>query len=197
MANINEFKNVLLNGGARANQFRVHLQFPAWVTGAIEAARQGQFLCKAAQLPQSTIADIPVQYRGREVHVAGERTYQPWTITAYQDTNFILRNNMEVWQNGIQNYTATTGRTAPSDYQVQMRVDQLDRNGASIKSYTFVDAYPIEVGVVALDYATGNDIETFDVTFQYNYFESNTTKATGGSFGANVSIDTPIGSFPL
>ena len=196
MANINEFKNVLLNGGARANQFRVYLQFPAWVTGGIEAAREGQFLCKAAALPQSNIANIPVNYRGREVNFAGERTYEAWTITAYTDTNFILRDNMEVWQNGIQNYTATTGRTAPADYQVQLRVDQLDRGGAILKSYTFIDAYPINIGEIALDYESGNAIETFSVTFQYNYFESNTTSASSG-FGLNVSINTPIGSIPL
>lgn len=196
MANINEFKNVLLNGGARANQFRVYLQFPTWVVGGVEAAREGQFLCKATSLPQSTIENIPVNYRGRQVNVAGERTYTPWTVTAYTDTNFVIRDNLEVWQNGIQNYTATTGRTAPADYQVQLRVDQLDRSGSIIKSYTFVDAFPIDIGAIGLDYENGNSIEQFDVTFQYNYFESNTTMPSGG-FGLNVSVSTPFGSIPL
>jgi hypothetical protein len=153
-------------------------------------------LCKSAQLPASTVENVGVQYRGRQVNFAGERVFSPWTVTVYTDTNFILRDNMEVWQNGIQNYGATTGRTMPSEYQVQMEVHQLDRSGAPVKTYTFIDAYPIEIGAIQVDYDAANTIETFDVTFQYNYWESNTT--TGGlGFGINASITTPIGSIPL
>lgn len=180
MASISEFKNVLSNGGARANQFKVHLTFPDWVLGGGEAARQGQFLCKSAQLPASNIDNVPVQYRGRQVNFAGERTFEPWSISIFTDTNFLIRNAFEVWQNGVQNYGATTGKTRPADYQVQLFVDQLDRSGNIIKTYNFIDAYPTNIGSIALDYDNGNAIETFDVTFQYNYWTSNTTSASVG-----------------
>jgi hypothetical protein len=195
MANIADFKAVMLGGGARPNQFRVELSFPSYVTGGIVAGQQAQFLCKAAQLPASTIEDINVLYRGRPVHFAGERTFQPWSITVYTDTSFNIRNAIEQWQAGIQNYAATTGRTNPRDYQVDLNVHQLDRNGASVKIYKFTDAYPTNIGAIALDYEQQNQIETFDIEFTYNFFTSNSTE--GNSFGVNASVNTPIGTFPI
>lgn len=195
MANISDFKAQLIGGGARANQFRVELAFPSYVAAGPVVGLKTQFLCKAAQLPASTIEDVPLQYRGRAVHIAGERTFAPWTISVYNDTDFAIRNAMEQWSDGVQNLTATTGRTNPRDYQVDLLVHQLDRNGATVKTYKFVDAYPTEIGAIALDFDTTNAVETFDVTFTYNYWTSNT--ATGTPFGVNVSVDTPIGSFPI
>ena len=95
MANISDFKAQLTGGGARANQFRVELSFPSFVTLGAIAGVQAQFLCNAAQLPSSTIEPITVLYRGRPVNFAGERTFQPWTISVYNDTNFNIRNALE------------------------------------------------------------------------------------------------------
>jgi hypothetical protein len=195
MANISDFKAQLIGGGARANQFRVELAFPTYVAAGPVVGVKSQFLCKAAQLPASTIENVPLQYRGRAVNIAGERTFAPWTITVYNDTDFAIRNAMENWSNGVQNLTTTNGRVNPRDYQVDLLVHQLDRNGAIVKTYKFVDAYPTEIGAIALDFDSANTVETFDVTFQYNYWTSNT--AEGAGIGVNVSIDTPIGSFPL
>ena len=195
MANIADFKAQMIGGGARPNQFRVDLTFPSYVGLGAIAGQRAQFLCKAAQLPASTIETLPVLYRGRPVNFAGERTFQPWTVTIYNDTTFGIRNALEQWQSGIQNYNTTDGRTNPSDYQVDLTVTQLDRSGAEIKSYKFVDAMPTLIGAVALDYEQQNAIEMFDVEFTYNFFTSDTGAAAG--FGLNVSVDTPVGTFPL
>lgn len=195
MANIADFKAQMIGGGARPNQFRVELSFPSFVTGGILAGQQAQFLCKSAQLPASTLENIAVLYRGRPINFAGERTFQPWTISIYNDTTFSIRNAIEQWQSGIQNYSTTTGRVNPRDYQVDMTVHQLDRNGASVKIYKFIDAYPTTIGAIALDYEQQNQIETFDVEFQYNFFTSNSTEGNG--IGVNVSVNSPIGNFPI
>jgi hypothetical protein len=194
MANIADFKAQMIGGGARPNQFRVELAFPSYVTLGVIAGQRAQFLCRAAQLPASTIENIPVLYRGRPVNFAGERTFQPWTITIYNDTTFNIRNALEQWQNGIQQYQSTEGRVNPRDYQIDMNVQQLDRNGAIIKTYKFVDAFPTLIGPIALDFEQQNQIEQFDVEFQYNYF---TSASAEGNLNINVSVDTPIGSFPL
>lgn len=182
MARISDFKAQLSGGGARANQFRVELAFPSYVAVSQFTGAASQFLCKAAQIPASTIENMPVNYRGRVVNIAGERTFAPWTITVYNETNFAIRNAMEKWADGVQKLDDTTGRTNPRDYQVDLLVHQLDRNGATLKTYKFIDAYPTEIGPIALDYDTVNQIETFDVTFTYNYWT--TTEARGF-----VSID--------
>lgn len=195
MANISDFKAQLIGGGARANQFFVQLSFPSYVTAGPVTGLRAQFMCKAASLPASTIENIPLQYRGRAVNIAGERTFAPWTITVYNDVDFGIRNAMEQWSNGIQNLSSTNGRVNPREYQVDLEVHQLDRNGAIVKTYKFVDAFPIEIGAIALDFDQVNTVETFDVTFQYNYWMSNTSEGSG--FGVGVAIDTPIGSFPI
>lgn len=172
------------------------LQFPGYVTLGAIAGLQGQFLCKATTLPTSTIENIAMQYRGRQINLAGERTFEQWTVTIYNDTSFNIRNAFEIWSNGIQANATTEGRTNPRDYQVDMSVNQLDRNGAAVKAYKFHDAYPIAVGEIGLDYETTNQIETFDVTFQYNYWTSDTS-TSGSAFGVNVAVNTPVGTFPL
>ena len=198
MAQIADFKAQMLGGGARPNQFFVQLTFPEFVTGGIVAGQQAQFLCKAAQLPASNIENIQVLYRGRPVNFAGERTFQPWTITIFNDTSFGIRNAFERWQSGIQNYSATNGLTNVTSYQKDMDVVQLDRNGAPIKTYKFIDAYPVSISAIALDFDQQNSIETFDVEFQFNYFVSNTSTDTSGQqFGISTAINTPIGSFPI
>jgi len=196
MANISDFKAQLIGGGARPNQFSVELTFPAYVTGGPAIGLQSQFLCKAAQLPASTVENMGVQYRGRAVNFAGERSFTPWTVSIYNDTTFSIRNAMEKWSDGIQNHSQTNGRTNPRDYQVDLQVHQLDRNGAIVKSYKFHDAYPTNIGAIAVDYDTINQMELFDVEFTYNYWTSDTSTA-GSNFGATVTINTPIGSFPI
>jgi hypothetical protein len=195
MANISDFKAQMIGGGARANQFRVELAFPSFVSAGPIVGVKAQFLCKSAQLPASTIENIPIQYRGRAVNFAGERSFAPWAITVYNDTDFAIRNAMENWSNGVQNLTTTNGRVNPRDYQVDLLVHQLDRNGAIVKTYKFIDAYPTEIGAIGLDFDSANTIETFDVTFIYNYWTSGTSE--GGVFGVTAAIDTPIGSFPI
>ena len=196
MARISDFKAQMIGGGARANQFRVDLSFPAFVTAGTLIGINSQFLCKAAQLPASTIDNTQILYRGRQVNFAGERTFAPWTVTVYNDTTFAIRNALERWSDGVMNNAQTNGRTNPRDYQVDLLVHQLDRNGATVKTYKFVDAYPTEIGPIALDYDTNNQIELFDVTFTYNYWTSDTTGGAA-AFGVGVNVNTPIGSFPI
>lgn len=191
---IANFKAQLVGGGARPNQFKVLLTFPSFVGQGALLSNKAQFLCKSASLPPSIVENTTVNYRGRAVHFGGERQFTPWAITIYNDVDFSVRNAFESWSNGINSMRDNTGRTNPRDYQVDMEVFQLDRNGAEIKSYKFVDAWPTNVGAIQLDYDANNQIETFDVEFTYNYWES---ASTTGGIGISVGVQTPIGSFPI
>jgi len=197
MANINDFKQQMFGGGARPNQFRVELSFPKDVSLGGVAAARAQFLCKAAQLPASTVENIGVLYRGRPVNFAGERVFQPWSVSIYNDTTFGIRNALEQWSNLVQNYNSTSGRVNPEDYQRDLIVHQLDRSGATIKQYTFYDAYPTTISAIALDYEQQNAIEQFDVEFQYNFFDSPTSSGANGGITVNATVNTPFGSFPV
>ena len=174
MANINDFKAKLAGGGARPNQFKVTMPFPGYaqVGGEIEDLA---FLCRATVIPAMTVGNINVPFRGRQIKIAGDRTFEDWNVTVINDTDFKLRNAFERWQNGINNMTDNEGLTNPVDYQVDAFVDHLDRNGNTIKSYTLRGLYPTIVSAIDLNYETNDVVEEFTATFAYQYFESNTT----------------------
>jgi len=174
MANITDFKAKLAGGGARANQFKVTMPFPGYaqVGGEIEELA---FLCKATTIPAMTLGTVDIKFRGRSIKIAGDRTFADWSVTVINDTNFKVRNAFERWQNGINNMSDNEGLTNPADYQVDAFVDQLDRNGNNVKSYTLRSLFPTTVGEIALSYDTVDAIEEFSVTFAYQFFETNTT----------------------
>jgi len=174
MANISDFKAKLAGGGARANQFKVTMPFPGYasVGGEIEELA---FLCRATSIPSMEITNINVPFRGRAIKIAGDRTIPSWSVTVYNDTNFKLRDAFERWQNGINNMSDNEGLTNPVDYQVDAFLDHLDRNGNTIKSYTLRGVYPTGIAGIPLDYEEAGNIEQFEVTLEYQFFDARTT----------------------
>ena len=170
IANISEFKAQMQTSGARANQFRVQITFPAIIPNAALAGQKLQFLAKSSSLPASSIADISVMYRGRPVHFGGEREFEPWSIEVYNDNDFIVRNAFETWVDTVARTDSTLGAMQTAVYQYDMQVQQLDRNDNVVKEYTFHDAFPVSVGAIQLDWDVNNQIELFPVTFMYNYY---------------------------
>ena len=174
MANINDFKSRLRGGGARANQFKVTLPFPGYAAVGGETSDLA-FLCKASALPGQSIPSIAIPFRGRELKIAGDRAFEDWTITVINDTDFKLYRAFERWMNGINNMTDNEGIANPADYQVDGFIDHLDRNGSTLKSYTYRGLFPTALGNIDLNYATNDAIEEFSVTFNFQYFETDTT----------------------
>ena len=172
MANIDDFKANLIGGGARANQFRVTITPPSGIAIGLDV-RRTSFLCTASNLPASTLGEIAVPFRGRNIYVSGDRPApEPWTTTFYNDTDFMIRNAMERWQNGINDYANNTGVVAPSDYQTDVFVEQLDRDDTILKTYIFRNAWPKTITAIALDAAAATAIETFECTWRYQHFEA-------------------------
>ena len=168
--NVERFKSALTNGGARPNQFAVQLSFPTYVTGAALAVARAPFLVSVAELPGQTVNPAIVQYRGREVKFVGDRVYAPWTITVLNDAEMSIRTAMEQWMNGMEDYANKFGRLQPSEYQRDMQVFQLDRNGNALKSYNIINGFPVDLSPVALDFGANDQISSFTVTFQYQHF---------------------------
>ena len=169
---VDDFKSKLIGGGARPNLFKAVLGFPGFVTANVENA---SFMVKAAQLPASVIQPIMVPFRGRQLQIAGDRTFEPWTITVINDTNFDVRNSFEEWMNGINQHNANTGMTNPSDYMADMIISQLDKDGTDVKTYNIRGCFPTNLGPIELSYDTENTIEEFTVELQVQYWESDKT----------------------
>ena len=169
MASIDDFKSNLIGGGARANQYRVIMSTPPAIATGLDINR-ASFLVKATSLPGQTISEIEVQFRGRQLYLAGDRTFETWTTTIINDTDFMVRNAMERWMNGINDLDENTGLANVADYTAQLTVEQLDRDDNILKSYVLKNCWPTTVTPIELSYDTVSDIETFDVTWRYTSF---------------------------
>ena len=187
--NIADFKGKLVGGGARPNLFEV--QMARLPDGISWDADVFQFMCKAATLPASTIANIDVPFRGRIFKVAGDRTVDVWSITVINDEDFRLRNAFEEWMDRIAKLDNNLGATSPEAYMVDAEVFQLGRGSTKastssdgtdntvLKQYKFQSIFPTSLSAIDLSYDTGDTIEEFTVEFQVQSFEFN------GAGGAN------------
>ena len=169
---VDDFKAKLTGGGARPNLFKATINFPAYAGGDSEFT---SFMVKGAGLPASVIANIDVPFRGRQLKIAGDRTFEPWTITIINDSEMRVRNSFETWMSGINNHVENTGLQNPTDYQADMIVEQLGKDGSVTKTYTLRGAYPTNISEFDLSYDTNDAIEEFTVEINYQYWESNTT----------------------
>jgi hypothetical protein len=191
---IDSFKSKLVGGGARPNLFEVMLTFPEGVNGPIDEKtldEKTRFMVKAANLPASNITPIDIPFRGRNLKIAGDRTFDVWTVTVINDTDFAIRNAMERWMNGMNNLQNATGETNPTDYQTDAYVLQLGRGGKPdntgtgklqgpgfgdevpvLKQYKFHGIFPTNISAIELSYDQPDTIEEFTVDLQVQWWDA-------------------------
>ena len=168
---ISDFKSKLTGGGARANLFEVVLTFPDTSKPDSDVLDKARFMVKGANMPESNVAQIEVPFRGRILKIAGDRTFDSWTVTVINDTDFAIRSAFEKWMNVINRVSDNTGLTNPNDYQSDAFVYQLDRDGTALRSYKFYDIFPTQVGPIDLSYDS-QGIEEFTVELQVLWWEA-------------------------
>ena len=179
---ISNFKSKLTGGGARANLFEVVLTFPDTSKPDSDVLDKARFMVKGANMPASNVAQIEVPFRGRILKIAGDRTFDSWTVTVINDTDFAIRSAFEKWQNTINRLSDNTGLVNPADYQADAYVYQLDRDGSTLRSYRFYDTFPTQVGPIELSY-DAQGIQEFTVELQVQYWEA--IKGTGPNAGGD------------
>lgn len=210
---ITGFKERLAGGGARPNLFEVEIpSFPApltslWKTGGANEIETFKFLCKAAQLPASNIAPIDVPFRGRILKVAGDRTFDAWTVTIINDEDFKLRSAFELWMNSISKLDNNSGATNPASYMTDAFVHQLGRgydkgkfsttnNGGSaapsidvtpLRTYKFESIFPTSVSPIDLSYDASDTIEEYTVEFQVQYWTAGRGPSRNDQTGVSIS----------
>tara|TARA_B100000475_G_C14920768_1_gene283118 strand:+ start:172 stop:705 length:534 start_codon:yes stop_codon:yes gene_type:complete len=172
MASINDFKANLIGGGARANQFRVTITAPPGIAIGLDV-RRTSFMCKGSNLPAQEMTPIEVPFRGRKIYIAGDREFgETWTTTFINDTDFMIRNALERWSNGINDLALNTGVIDPADYQTDLTVEQLDRDDTVLKSYIFRSAWPVSISAIELTSEAQDALEEFECTWRYQHFEA-------------------------
>ena len=180
---IDDFKANVASDFARPNLFQVDLAFPSGIINNASLVNLGKFTVRAANLPSSQIGVIEVPFRGRVLKIAGDRTFEPWTITVQNDSNFALRNAFEIWASSIQayneNFTSAAGlgdQDDSSGYFADMSVHQLARDVKDgekpkvLKSYRFYNVFPSNIAAIDLDFGNNDAIEEFTVELQTQYW---------------------------
>ena len=179
---ITNFRDRLVGGGARPNMFEVNLTLPSGVIPQGDFTQDIRFMIKAAEIPAANIGNIPVPFRGRILPVAGDRTFDPWTVTVINDAQFNIRDALEQWSNKINDLQFDVGDINPADYQTKAEVFQLSRQGGAavsssggedivtLRQYDFEGIYPNAVSSIPLDYGATDQIEEFQVTFNYLFW---------------------------
>ena len=189
--NVNEFRASMVQDGARPNQFEVVMAFPTIIssstTGAEAAAgiatgggvtnetRMLTFHARSSQLPESQIGTAVQHYFGREIKFPGDPTFTEWTITVINDENFTTRNAFERWMQALRSNTLNlrAGNALSSfDYSSDGLVRQFGKTGNVLKEYKFVGMFPVNLSAIELDWGQNDEIETYQVTFAYQWWES-------------------------
>ena len=199
---LRDFKSKLAGGGARPNLFEASINsFPTAISEAWDNSSEAEggafkFLCKSTALPASNLGSIEIPFRGRTLKVAGDRTFDDWTVTIINDEDFRLRTAFERWSNVMSQLDDATGVTNPTSYMTDAFIQQLGRgpevgaatnnggNSSILRSYKFFDVFPVTVGEIALSYDTTDQLEEFEVTFRYQYF----TVGSSGDSGASTEV---------
>ena len=184
---ITNFRDRLVGGGARPNMFEVNITLPEQIAPNGDISQDMRFLVKGAEIPAAVIGNIPVPFRGRVLPVAGDRTFNPWTVTVINDAQFNIRDAMEQWSNLINDLQFDVGDINPADYQTKAEVFQLSRQSQgsggqsagkggeiiqTLRTYNFEGIYPNAVSSIPLDYGATDQIEEFQVTFNYLFWTS-------------------------
>jgi hypothetical protein len=199
--NISSFKeNGLVYGGARPSLFNVFLTVPQGIGIDLVSVDKFRFVCRTAELPESTVGSIDIPYFGRRIKVAGERNFAGWAVTVMNDEDFSVRALFEAWSNAINRMVSNVRDPviATENYKVDLDVIQYGKDGSTIRAYQLVGAFPTQIGAISLGWDTQNAIEEFSVNFEYDYWvplvETSDKKAGGvNAYGGTVSTDGPNG----
>ena len=164
--------------GVKPNMFLVDVQFPQTLSKENEEQQLVNVLCKSAALPGSNLGVIEVPFRGRTVKIAGDRTFDTWSATFFNDKDFKLRSFFEQWANSINTHddnTAPLFRPSNNDgYMANLFVKQLEKDagpeGALLRTYELHHCFPTNVSPIDLAYDSNDQIEEFTVEWQYSFF---------------------------
>lgn len=165
--NISGFVNAFAGGGVRTNLFMVTGNIPGYANN-----RAISFLCKAAQIPASSLGTIEVPYRGRRIKLPGDRTFADWTITVISDANMSLRSAFEFWSATFNAHVSNISVNNFMQFMPTWSVTQLFRTGDAMRTYNFIGCFPSEVGAIDLSYENNDQIAEFPVTINYSWWEA-------------------------
>jgi len=191
--------------GVKPNMFVVDVNFPASLSLTSQENKNiVNLLCKSTALPASNLGVIEVPFRGRTVKIAGDRTFDTWTATFFNDKDMLIRSFFEEWLEQMNTHKSNTAplfkpnsSTAAGDkgYMAQVSVKQMRKDntesGTVLRQYDLHHCFPTNVSQIDLSYDSNDQIEEFSVEFQYSYWLSPENPTVGGQGLATAATNGP------
>ena len=173
--NLDQFRNTLINGGARPSLFEMELRWPGAIVSGSLATQLSRFLVQISEIPASTIAPVAVPYFGRKLNYMGDRTFAPLNVTIMNDENFAIRRALEEWMDRMSGHKSATsqfrGGNGSNGFTTNLGVTQFSREGGRLRTYDFIGAFPTNLAPIALDWGSNDTIETYTCEFTYQWWE--------------------------
>ena len=181
---LSKFKTALTYSGARPSLFEFTVS--AAPSGVNASLSNVNYYCNVSELPGLTLTPIERQYFGRTVKIPGDMVFGDLSTTFINTENYSVRAALESWMNKINNSSANKGLSTngTAGGYGSVTLTQFNKEGKGLISWTFIDCWPQTIAEIPLSYDTASDIETFDVTWAYNYYTQAKGSATTASSNA-------------
>ena len=170
--NVVDFTTAIRSGGARTNLMWAKITSPTTGMDNIFS-----YLCKASNIPGSTITPIEVPYFGRNVKVAGEsREFAPLTTTVVNDEDAAIYKAMVKW---FEKFNQAKGNVAEAslfnsraNYTATITLEMYKKEGGSNpdQDWVFHNAWPSNMSAIDLNWDSVNTIQEFTIDWQYDYY---------------------------
>ena len=169
--NVDSFTSALKGGGARTNLMWAKMTNSTYLTNGGDFT----YMCKASNIPASTITAIDVPYFGRNVKVAGEsREFAPLTTTVVNDEGQAILAAMTAWMEDLNG--ATTNATkknlfaSRTSYTCDIELEMYKKDGVKDQNWNFVNCWPSNISAIDLNWDSVNTIQEFVIDWQYDYY---------------------------
>ena len=176
---ITDFKEKLIDGGARASLFEMRITWPlgvAAIAGPQTGSAMGitRFHCRMSEIPGNQHNPIIVKYAGREIKYAGQRVFNNLNITVLNDEGFKVRRGLEAWFEAMNtresNIAQLTDATGIGGYGGTGTVIQYDKQGKKVRTYSFVDLFPVTLAPIPLDWSNDAMVQEYTCACAYQYW---------------------------
>ena len=179
---LSTFKTALTHGGARPSLFEFDVSTPS-STGSTTGLANIHFYCNVSAIPPLTVTPIESQYFGRTVKIPGDIVFGDLTTTIINTEDYSIRNDIEIWMDNINGHNHNTGISDSESWKVTGNLKQYAKDGSSLMSFKFNGMWPQTVSEIALSYDTTSDIEQFDVTWAYDWYEIDSDSSVTAAYG--------------
>jgi hypothetical protein len=175
--NINDFKASFTQDLARTNRFDVEIPIPLTLIPYISSAKNLKYRCENAQLPGRTFATTEQKTYGPIEKYPYLTTYNDLDLTFIVDDDMNQKIFFDAWMNFI-NPLYNNNMRYKGDYSTTIVVNQYDVTGEKTYSIDLLDAYPISMNQMDLNW-NDDGYHKLSVTFAYTYWKNNSLQAIG------------------